>query len=75
MREKLAVGDEDRVVEVESVAISSSVSLEMSLLKLMASAEVAAVEVGSTSAVDEVVGAVAAKCGAFVRWSVPHLLT
>ena len=67
MRAKLAVGDEDHVVEVESVAISSSESLEKSLSKLMASAEVAVDEAGSASAVDEVVGTVAVKRGASVR--------
>ena len=75
MRAKLVVSDEDRVVEVESVAISSSESLKKSLSEFMASAEVTVGEAGSASAVAKVVGAVVAGCGASVRWRVPHLLT
>ena len=75
MRARLVVGDEDRVVEFENVAISSSESLEKSLSKFMAGAEVADDGADSTSAVDEVVGIVATKRGASVRRSVPHLLT
>ena len=75
MRARLVVGDKDRGVEVKNVAISSSDSLEKSLSKFMAGAEVADDGADSASVVEEVAGAVAAKRGASVRRRVPHLLT
>ena len=71
----MVVGDEHRGVAVENDAISSSDSLESSLLEDMADVDAADDRAGSAVAVDEVAGAVAVKRGASVRRSVPHLLT
>ena len=79
MRARLIVGDEDRGVEVENVAISSSDLLKRSLSEYMAGANATDDEADSTAAVDEAIdeveGAVGAKRDVSVRGSVPHLLT
>ena len=75
MRARFVVGDEHRGVAVENDAISSSDSLENSSSEDMADADAIDDEADSAAAVDEVAGAVAAKRGASVRRSVPHLLT
>ena len=72
---RVVVGDEDRDGAVEDDAISSNESPDSSLSENMARADVADDGADSVAAADEVVGAVAAKCGASVRRRVPHLLT
>ena len=75
MRARLVVGDVDSDVAVENDAISSSNSLESLLSGSTAAVDATDEEADPAAAVDEVAGVVAAKRGASMRQSVPHLLT